>query len=294
MKLRFALITLTALSLAFASCDKEDDTDVSDGQLSLNISGLEDLGSEYAYEGWIIVDGSPVTTGVFTVDADGQLSQTTFDIDQADLDAAETFVLTVEPSPDSDPSPSSVHILAGDFSATSADLTIDHSAALGTSFADVAGDFILATPTDNDESNEASGVWFLNNSSASGPTAGLTLPQLPTGWAYEGWAMVDGTPVSTGVFSLTTGSDDAGPYNGPNASPPFPGEDFLLNAPAGSTFPTDLTGGAAVISVEPVPDNSPAPFVLKPLVGMIPADAEVHSVLTMGQNLTFPTGTVNR
>jgi len=294
MKLRFALITLTLFSLAFTSCDKDEDEGTSEGQLSLDISGLEDLGSDYAYEGWIMVDGAPQTTGVFTVDSEGTLSQTSFDIDQDDLDAATAFILTVEPSPDADPSPSSVHILAGDFSSSDATLSIDHGAALGTAFADVAGEFILASPTDDDDTNEASGVWFLNNSGANGPVAGLTLPTLPTGWAYEGWAMVDGTPVSTGVFSATSGADGAGPYNGPNAAPPYPGEDFLFNAPAGSTFPTDLTGGAAVISVEPVPDNSPAPFVLKPLVGMIPAGADVHSVLTMGQNLTFPTGSVSR
>ena len=294
MNLRYALITLTVLSLAFMSCDKDDDGGNTNGNLNLNISGLEDLGSDYAYEGWIIVDGNPVTTGIFTVNADGVLSQTTFDVDQADLDAASTFVLTIEPSPDNDPGPSSVHILAGDFSSTSAALTIDHSAALGTGFEDVAGDYILATPTDDDDSNEASGIWFLNNAGTSGPVAGLTLPTLPTGWAYEGWAVIDGTPVSTGVFLEGAGADDAAPYSGDLGSPPFPGEDFLVNAPSGLTFPVDLSGATAVISVEPVPDNSTAPFALKPLVGGIPADAAVHSVINMGQNLVFPSGTVNR
>ena len=69
---------------------------------------------------------------------------------------------------------------------------------------------------------------------------------------------------------------------------------IFAGAPSGLTFPTDLTGGTAVISIEPVPDNSPAPFVLKPLVGMIPSGANVHSVLDMGQNLSFPTGSVTR
>ena len=39
----------------------------------------------------------------------------------------------------------------------------------------------------------------------------------------------------------------------------FAGQDFI--AP-----PVDLIGHTAVISVEPDPDNSPAPFALKPLI----------------------------
>ena len=75
------------------------------------------------------------------------------------------------------------------------------------------------------------------------------------------------------------------------AGPPFPGEDFLTNAPAGLSFPTDLAGGTAVISVEPEPDDSSAPFTLKPLVGPIPADAVDHETYTVGNNImSFPTG----
>ena len=66
--------------------------------------------------------------------------------------------------------------------------------------------------------------------------------------------------------------------NGPN----YPGEDFLQNAPAGLTFPTDLKGMTIVISVEPVPDNSPNPFTLKPLAHMVPNNAADHTAISMG------------
>ena len=69
-------------------------------------------------------------------------------------------------------------------------------------------------------------------------------------------------PISTGRFTMASGadSDGAGPTSGPEEFPPFPGQDFV-------SPPIDLTSGyAAVISVEPEPDNSPAPFVLKPLM----------------------------
>ena len=283
------MVCLGLVTLFLSSCG---DDEPATQNLTLDISGLEDLGNDAIYEGWILVDGAPKTTGTFSVDASGALSQTSFELDTEDLESATAFILTVEPIPDPSPSPSDVHILAGDFSGDNSSLSISHSAALGNDFSSSAGTYILATPTDMDDTNEASGIWFLDNSSGS-PTAGLTVPELPSGWVYEGWAVIDGTPVSTGTFREATGQDASSIYSGPGG-PAYPGEDFLNNAPAGLTFPTDLSGGTAVISIEPVPDNSPAPFVLKPLVGQIPANAEVHTALPIAQNLNFPTGTARR
>jgi hypothetical protein len=143
------------------------------------------------------------------------------------------------------------------------------------------GQYILATPTDGVNNNEKSGIWFLDISSGA-PAAALSLPALPEGWIYDGWAVIDGQPVTTGKFSSVSSTDDAAPFSGSQAGPPFPGEDFLENAPAGLTFPTDLSGGKAVISIEPVPDNSDAPFLLKPLLGDIPQNAADHTLYSLG------------
>lgn len=282
------LMTLSVV-LMFISCGDED------SQLSLSITGLEDLGSGYAYEGWIMVEGEPKTTGVFNVNSEGNLSQTSFDINADDLEAATAFILTIEPSPDPDPAPSNVHILAGDFSNESANLTVSDSRAIGTDFTDASGSYILATPTDGTPEDETSGVWFLDNSSGTA-VSGLSIPTLPEGWVYEGWAVIDGTPVTTGTFTSSEGVDAAAPYSGSAQGPPFPGEDFLTNAPSGLTFPTNLQGATIVISVEPVPDNSPAPFLLKPLVGMTATDAPVHTILPMGNNAstTNPVGMASK
>jgi len=293
MNFNLGLFIAVVCSLVLFSCNDDDDTVSTTDTIQLNINGLEDLGSDYVYEGWLIVDGAPVTAGIFSVDSEGNLSDTLFELDRADIEAATTYVLTIEPSSDSDPAPSSTHVLAGDFSSSSAAITVDHPAALGESFSAASGDYILATPTDDDADNEDSGIWFLNNSSGS-PVAGLSLPVLPEGWAYEGWVVIDGTPVTTGTFTSVDGVDNAAHYSGANAGPAYPGEDFLINAPSGLTFPTSIAGGTAVISIEPIPDNSTAPFTFKPLVGAIPAGAETHSVLSMDQNLNFPSGTINR
>lgn len=287
-----SFLLASVVPLAFLSC-KKDATAVT-AQLSLNISGLEDLGTNARYEGWIVVNGSPVSTGTFTVNASGQLSQSSFEVNKTSLQNATTFVLSIEPFPDANPAPSEQKLIAGDFSSASASLAISHPAALNTNFGTADGKYVLATPTTASVADELSGLWFLSLATGS-PTAGLTLPALPAGWKYEGWALINGTPVTTGTFTTAMGADAAATYSGTSAAPPFPGEDFITNAPAGTTFPTNLSGGLAVISVEPFPDNSPAPFLLKPLAGIIPNPALDHVTYNMTLNVaSFPVGTASR
>jgi hypothetical protein len=233
----------------------------------LEADGLEDLGAEWAYEGWAIVDGAPVSAGTFTVDGSGSPSRSRFAVEVGDAGAVTAFVLTIEPVPDADPGPAAVHILAGDFIASTAELTVAHGAALGDDFGAAAGSYILAAPSAGEGGDYRNGIWWLDPSSGPGPA--LELPELPEGWAYEGWVAGPGGPMSTGRFVMASAadSDRGGISSGPYGTPSFPGQDLVNPA-------TDLTGGyAAVISVEPEPDNSPGPFTLKPLV-----DADIEDV----------------
>ena len=299
MKMKRTQLILIALIgiVAFSSCKKDNDSEPTTMKsINLNLSGLEDLGSDFVYEGWLIVNGLPVSTGTFTVDGSGALSKSSFELSESDVNNATKFVLSIEPANDSDPAPAATKILAGDFSGNSAMVDI---APVGV-FMNAAGKYILATPTNGSDNDENSGIWFLDISTGA-PTVGLSLPVLPDGWKYEGWVVINGQPVTTGTFTNTMATDDAAPFSGSMALPDvngidgfFPGEDFLMHAPMGLNFPTDIAGGTAVISVEPYPDNSPNPFTLKPLVHNIPASAVDHTVYDMGQNLSFPTGTVTR
>jgi len=285
-------VLCTVVAMTLIGCNNVDESE----KLTLNINGLENLGSNYAYEGWLIVGGEPVSTGTFKVGTDGQLSQKKFTVDAGILDDASKFVLTIEPSPDSDPSPSATHIVAGDFNdGRMAQLSTLNGAALGTDFSDATGTFILATPTDDMNTNENSGVWWIDPSSGS-PEAGLMLPALPSGWKYEGWSVIDGKPLSTGKFTSASGADDNAPFSGDIAGPPFPGEDFLRNAPMDVNLPTDLAGKTVVISVEPDPDNSPTPFLLKPLVAQVANDSQDHTPYGMNNNASNsnPTGSATR
>ncbi len=222
-------------------------------EITLEFTNLENLGSNFVYEGWAISDG-PLSTGRFAGPGDR------VQVIPASVAAADPlYVLTIEPRRGDDPTPAATHVLAGGLAlGTDASLDTAHPAALGTDFGAASGGFILATPTSPATDDETQGIWFVD------PAAGapsLDLPELPAGWAYEGWVVTANGPVSTGRFTSTTGpdADGAGAAAGPNDAPPFPGQDFVDPA-------LDLVGATIVVSVEPEPDDSPAPFAIKPLV----------------------------
>ena len=281
------ILGLLCAAALFTACDNNDDDATSN--LTLNLNGLEALGADYEYEGWVIVNGSPVSTGRFTSVTFPQ----TFNVDANSLSTATAFVLTIEPKVDPDPGPADTKILRGTFSGNSASVSTE---IIG-DFSNAAGSFFLRTPTDEtgtNNGNDEYGVWF--GIPGAPPTASLTLPTLPDGWAYEGWVVGDAGPISTGTFTAFNVADSGNPFSGTqnNAGPPIPGEDFFNSAPAGETFPLDVRGRTVVISVEPVPDDSPAPFAIKPLLSTA-GQATAPSTHPLGQNLgSLPTGTVTR
>ncbi len=289
------LLAFITIGFIAISCD---DDDVRTADLTLNLSGLEELGSDFVYEGWIIVNGTPVTTGRFSSVNFPQ----SFTVDIDDLEAATTFVLSIEPLIDPDPAPAATKILAGDFSGNSASVRVAPVTTDASDFTDSWGRFFLRTPTDEssgsgNNGNDEFGIWF-GTPGTMPPGIGLGLPTLNPGWKYEGWVIVAGVgPISTGTFTGFTERDDSNDFSGTqnNAGPPIPGEDFLLNAPARFTFPLDVRGRTAVISIEPSPDDSPAaPFAMRPLVGAA-GTTTAPATHDLGLNLaSLPTGTVTR
>ncbi|MBR9915652.1 MAG: anti-sigma factor [Algicola sp.] len=285
-KMYLAVLAFSTLAM---SCSSDDDSSVpTNADLTLNLSGLEALGNDYIYEGWIIVNGAPVSTGTFSSVTFPQ----TFSVNAAQLNSATAFVLSIEPAIDPDPAPADTKLLRGDFSGNQAALNTE----LIGNFNSASGQFFLRTPTDEmgmNNMNDENGVWF--GTPGMPPTPNFVLPSLPEGWTYEGWVVGDTGPLTTGTFSAFDSADNAAPFSGTAQSgPPVPGEDFFMNAPAGETFPLDIRGRMVVISVEPVPDNSPAPFAIKPLVG-IAGDETAPATHNFGQNLSsLPTGMVTR
>jgi hypothetical protein len=179
------------------------------------------------------------------------------------------FVLSIEPTPDPNPAPSDTKPFAGVLACTGDSCTGNADAATGTGIdlTGKSGIFTLAAPTgSNQGSAYFNGIWFFDPNNT--PFTPLNIPNAPAGWKWEGW-VVKGSPISTGTFTNVTGldSDQAGPEAGTNpgvsAAPPFPGQDFVVP-------PRDLSDGyTAVISLEPNPDDSAAPFFFKPLTKSI-------------------------
>lgn len=292
MKKVLRLAYVCATVLFFASCENNDDDTPITSVLTINLEGLEELGDDFVYEGWLIVNGDAVSTGTFS----SVVFPQSYTVNTVDLELASNFVLTIEPAVDSDPAPAATKILSGAFSGNSASVS---STEFVGDFSDSWGKYILATPTDTDDTNEESGIWFLDNSDAAATVAGFGLPTLAEGWKYEGWVVLNGTPVSTGTFTSVASADDnaaTSPYKGSdNNGPGFPGEDYVTGSAAGVDFPTDLKGATIVVSVEPYPDNSTAPFTLKPLAHEVPVDAMNHSVINMTTGpVVILTGTVSR
>lgn len=266
--------------------------DSQNGPVSFSLEELSRLANGFHYEGWAIIDGAPISTGKFNVTDNNDFERISDAQNGVDYSRTSTIVLTIEPTGDIDALPSATKYLAANVVDREAVLTTEHPAVIGNTFSNASGSFIITTPTDGPNTNEESGVWFLDPT--AGPAASLDLPTLPEGWVYEGWAVVNGDPLSTGRFSSTAGSDSFGGFSGELPSPPFPGEDFLVNAPEGVTFPIDLREGTIVITVEPSPDDSTAPFALKPLVGTVPADVTIGSNNSLGnESLNFPSVLAN-
>jgi hypothetical protein len=262
-------------------------------QIKLSLSQIQPLEGAF-YELWVVRGARKESAGSFNVTEDGRLvdgfgHRARF-FSRTDPARADALVVTIEPRPDPHPGPSGIAILAG--SPRRHEARLRFPARLG----QMAGSFILATPTDDDSGNETAGVWFLDP--AAGPGPSLTLPDLPGGWVFEGWGVTQGQPLTTGSFTTASGADSAAPFSGPIPGPPFPGEDFLMNLPDGITPPVDLADGASaiVITVEPDLDGmdptGEGPFSIKPLLASVPADAPDHTSLALARDLsTVPRGT---
>lgn len=165
---------------------------------------------------------------------------------------------------------------------------------------DAKGQYMLGTPTDgNDNINERSGVWFGKYQSND---ATLVLPSPRRGWVYEGWAVVDGNPLTTGRFTSPVLGDRFSGFSDTKANAPrIPGEDFLLHPPVevfpGLSFPVDLAGQIIRISLEPDLDGldptGQSPFGVTLLEAEVPnraAPHELHELKPLAD--TFPKATV--
>jgi len=72
----FAILALVMAALVAASPAMAETV-----YLEFDNNGLENLGPNFVYEGWLIVDGMPVSTGTFTIDSAGMAIPNRFAVD---------------------------------------------------------------------------------------------------------------------------------------------------------------------------------------------------------------------
>ena len=292
-RLLIALGTVVILGLGLVAFFMMQQGAMQNRSLRFTFTGIEDVSPAHL-EGWAIFGDEKISTGKFNVDSDGTIRNLEGDLQDSfalnlDLSQADMIVITIESEGDVDSIPSGVVLLVGQVNGNNVEL------AYPVDLNEISGNFILATPTNGDDSNENSGIWFLQLPPP--PSPGLTLPDLPPGWVYEGWAVNSGVPITTGRFTAVDGPDQFRGFSGPQQGPPFPGEDFIVNPPSGLSFPINLADGEskAVISIEPdlngVDPTGDGPFAIKPLVADIVLGADDHVTFSMNQNLaSLPRG----
>ncbi len=300
------------------TCEKNEVLSPTDqiSRIQLDLPDLQALGDSAWYEGWIKWgdDDDLKSIGVFSVNSLGVWSQTAFDVNLGYLQEAKTFLLTIEKDNipgyqvtkntvdttiiDSVEGPSNFKIIGADILANSGTFSIGQDDILDFNFSEASGNFMLDTPTDTLNLNPKSGLWFVDKDSVGVIIKGLNLPTVPSNWTYEGWIVMNGTIVSTGKFrNPGAGDNEIIYYDTLTTGYAYPGEDFLQNAPAGLTFPVDLSnsGAEVYITLEPsYPDNSNSPFSsIIPVRVTIPAGANADIIYPMETNiLSFPSGSI--
>jgi hypothetical protein len=261
--------------------------------IEIDLADLESLNGQH-YEGWLIIDGAPVSTGRFNITSNGETVDVNSDGEIIKIqnrnslytakvnpiaETAALFVLTIEPNGDFQESPSSVHLAGGPFQNLVSVARTSHQSALGNDFSTASGAFILATPS-NGPTTANQGIWNINP--AIGASA-LNLPVLPAGWIYEGWVVDSalGSVNSTGTFR-DPNSGDSDLAGGPKAGllsvgPAVPGQDLINPAVV-------LNDGnhVSVITIEPYPDYDDRPFSMKVLRKAIPSNLLPKTLVNMG------------
>lgn len=248
----YLITAFSILLISLTGCDYFENSETENTLLvTVDLNGLPAVPDSMTYVIWFDSDNKPAVK-FFAKDPDleGNIYYSA-EKRLSTISDAQLLLVTVERQSalnDSGFAPSSRVILSGRVKSGNCTFEIGESVNL---FNESSALYTLTTPTNGPGTNELSGVWFIDSlGTAPVPVAGLKLPVLYNGWRYEGWAEINGTLVSTGRFTDPEEADLFDEYSSTTAGYPFPGEDFLQNAPAGLTFPTDLTGQKVFISLE--------------------------------------------
>lgn len=195
------------------------------------------------------------------------------------------LLVTIElpgPAPES---PSGMQILSGTVIDGVSNLTVPISRTI----ADASGSLRVFTPTDGPGTNEVSGFWFMNVDGE----ATLRLPDTTGALVYETFIELGGQAIPLGRFERGDQEDDANQFSAEQVeAPERPGEDLLMDAPEGLTFPTDISGARVTVSLEGRSNDFVSRSQLIVLEAFLPAGLTANTIVPLANiaNQTFPSG----
>lgn len=231
----------------------------------------------------------------FLTDLAGKPLNNIFPVAGNDFTQASSFLVTIEKGDEQPVTPSETIVLTGNKPKGN-----NWSLSFPVDLSTVSGSYMLATPTNGPQTNETAGVWFVKVAGNSREQASLSLPVAPAGWVYEGWVTAGNNTLTAGRFTSPASKDNFSNYSGPRSFPPYPGEDYLTNAPVDKdvTFPLNLADGQSrvLISLEPGSLNEDptgnSRFDLNLLEAAIAEGAEDHTDYSLNLVKERPSGTV--
>lgn len=251
-----------------------------------------DPATEGVYVLWALTDRSRarrvsdfyISDDGSTTDASGNRIER-FTSDEFALRKTISLLITIETNAEVTESPAGMQILSGTFIEGVASLTVP----VASSIFNASGTLRVFTPTDGPDTNERSGVWGVT---ASGEPS-LRLPITTAALQYETFIDVGGRSLPVGRFEAPDDADDANAYSSTLfAAPERPGEDLLLNAPEGLSFPVDLSGARVSISLEGRFNDFVQQSQLIVLEGYLPVGLQGgESVELFNLTASFPSGT---
>ena len=290
------------LGIIALGCDSSgsESNDPESGVVILTVRDLRPLPGNYHLEAWITTpELTTSSVGKFTVGSDGKILNLSgeeiprgrFEVPFT-VDSARVAYITIEPSGDTDTSPSTTRLMGGLFREGTAELETTDVEGIEDGLILARGNYIVETPTNGSESSEQSGIWFVNLTGGP-PARGLRITTPIRGWKYQAWTDADGIPLNMGVISNHSQPDDSNIYSGPQPGYNFPGEDFLVNAPDDLTFPLYVPSTRVTVSLEPDPDPAPerSQFIL--LEGYVPESVASGTTYNLTNKVdTWPTATI--
>jgi hypothetical protein len=259
--------------------------------LALGFEGLLPLRDEEGrYAVWVSLDNRDIVgLGPFNVDDAGRPINPNGEVIERftadrNLFSAVSVLITIEPGGLPGATPGQAAILQGPFIDGVAQLSVPAPILVD----QIRGSYRVFTPTDGPDTNEGSGVWAVSVDDE--PL--LALPPLNNVYAWEHYMIINGQTLTMGRFLTPTAADFANPFSGPEPAPEFPGEDFLVNAPAGLDFPADLGGARLLLTLEPRLNDTADPSQLVVLEAILPAGLQGGEIIEMtNRTADFPTGT---